>query len=390
MTITWQKLLLPPNEIDLNTLLRCGQAFRWRKINNVWSCALNNQILLLRETDQDDTHILEYTTLDGSLPNVDTTKFIHSYFNTFTSNLELYKQWREKDTYFPVKSEGSTIMGVRILSQDPWETLLSFIISSNNNIKRISQLCEVLCIAYGKEVGYYQNLPYFTFPKPIEFLPINDPKELSSKHIETLEYELRGLGFGYRAKYISKTVRLMIENPEFWETLNNDNSWSEDGDEKCIEFLRQFPGVGPKVADCVALMGCKRHDLVPVDTHVWNILRSTYRKEFEKWVDFLSIKEEEGEDGAKKLTTKDKARTSEIPKSSLKRSLSNKAVDVKIYPFVKRFFREYWGVKAGWAQSVVFSEMVKLDNGINDVEEYEKLLDKVRSFKGDGFKRRKI
>ncbi|ONH76831.1 N-glycosylase/DNA lyase [Pichia kudriavzevii] len=278
MTITWQKLLLPPNEIDLNTLLRCGQAFRWRKINNVWSCALNNQILLLRETDQDDTHILEYTTLD----------------------------------------------------------------------------------------------------------------ELSSKHIETLEYELRGLGFGYRAKYISKTVRLMIENPEFWETLNNDNSWSEDGDEKCIEFLRQFPGVGPKVADCVALMGCKRHDLVPVDTHVWNILRSTYRKEFEKWVDSLSIKEEEGEDGAKKLTTKDKARTSEIPKSSLKRSLSNKAVDVKIYPFVKRFFREYWGVKAGWAQSVVFSEMVKLDNGINDVEEYEKLLDKVRSFKGDGFKRRKI
>ena len=399
--MNWKKLLIPKHELDISTVLRSGQAFRWRFINGTWSCALNNQIIILRESEQTsevtDTQVLEYTGINPTTkPKMDTGEFLRSYFNLDIITAELYLHWSKVDVNFegfgpkvsvaevvtaikeetlatPPQSERDTpdlverseFLGVRILSQDPWETLVSFIISSNNNIKRISQLCEVLCIQYGRHIGDYFGVPYYTFPTPQEFLGGNaesNVSEITSAVKEKLEGQLRALGFGYRAKYITKTVTKMIEDPELWKRLHQNEGvlWNDvDGDISCVEFLRQFDGVGPKVADCVALMGCRRHDLVPVDTHVWNILRSRYRNEFNKWVDNLDT------------------RTDRLNKSALKKSLGNKGVDVKIYPFVKRFFREFWQVKAGWAQGVVFAGMVKLDNGINDQSDVQKLLDKV-------------
>ncbi|GAV26823.1 hypothetical protein PMKS-000279 [Pichia membranifaciens] len=309
---------------------------------------------------------------------------------------DLYEHWSQVDIHFPssflleeaivtVNKEGlptppdsgratpeilsqtetTTLLpnGVRILSQDPWETLVSFIISSNNNIKRISQLCETLCIRYGKFLGEYNGVPYYTFPKPGEFLKMEDTTvtEIPTEKLAELESQLRELGFGYRAKYITKTVKSMIENPQNFKKLCTGNAWASD--EECVEFLRQFDGVGPKVADCVALMGCGRHDLVPVDTHVWNILKNSYKKEFNKWVD----SQPENDPHAK----------INISKSNLKKALSKSAVDVKMYPFVKQFFRDFWGLKSGWAQAVVFAAEVKLDNGINHVDDVVKLISKV-------------
>lgn len=394
-TMAWKKLVTPANEIDLSTVLRSGQAFRWRNLNGVWSCALNNQIILLRECldEKLSQQVIEYRSIQSSdaklKETTDLSKFIHRYFNLDISISDLHKHWCKVDLHFPafkesaanVKMEEGGIptppesgrdtpvengslspVGVRIMSQDPWETLISFIISSNNNIKRISQLCEVLCITYGNYVGTYEGVPYFTFPTPREFFGSkNHNDEISTPQLSKLESQLRSLGFGYRAKYITKTVNAMIEKPELLEILMNPEKSLND-DVSCVEFLRQFDGVGPKVADCVALMGCKRHDLVPVDTHVWNILRNRYRTEFNKWVDLLG-----DESNAK------------YPKTSLKKALSNKAVDIKIYPFVKQFFKDYWERNSGWAQAVVFATVVKLDNGINSVEDVEKLISKVNN-----------
>lgn len=397
--MNWQKIVLPKYEIDLSTILRSGQAFRWRNLNNVWSCALNNQIILIKESVDkmnESTQIIEYLNINNDKEDntsKDITQFLNDYFNLSTSTRELHLHWSKVDSYFPqfnnddgVKTKTEDLLitppaserqspeistmipkGVRILSQDPWETLISFIISSNNNIKRISQLCEILCISYGKSIGTFSNIPYFTFPKPVEFFSLKENEKPTSLQLNKLESELRALGFGYRAKYITKTVNKMIEEPELYQKLiNSKTTWNGENtkdDELCVEFLREFDGVGPKVADCVALMGCHRHDLVPIDTHVWNILRSRYRDQFNNWVDLLSDD----------LLT--------IPKSTLKKSLSNKSVDVKIYPFVKQFFKDYWGIKSGWAQAVVFAGMVKLDNGINSVEDVEKLIDKVNNTK---------
>jgi N-glycosylase/DNA lyase len=390
--MSWQRLVLPKHEFNITAILRSGQAFRWRNINNVWSCALNNQIILIKEIPQLDTEtqcVIEYLNIEPrnlkTTNSVDISKFIHDYFNLSISLLDLHSCWCKTDPYFPnsnvieIKIEDQLISppenviqstsilssvflpkGVRILSQDPWETLISFIISSNNNIKRISQLCEILCISYGDYLGSYNNVPYYTFPKPHEFFKVNlKNRRITTDQLNNLESELRSLGFGYRAKYIMKTVHKMIENPKLFEQLMNcKTSWTDD--ESCVQFLRQFDGVGPKVADCVALMGCHRHDLVPVDTHVWNVLRNRYRNEFNKWVDLL--------DDENPVSSK----------SILKKALSNKSVDVKIYPFVKQFFKDFWGLKAGWAQAVVFAGIVKLDNGINHIGDIEKLIRKVK------------
>lgn len=402
--MSWQKLTLPCYEIHLPTVLRSGQAFRWRKIDGIWSCALNNQIILLREMSEKSEsghQVIEYMGIGGANTPamVPLSTFIHSYLNLGVLMHDLYKHWSQVDINFPssdlfqetvvtVKEEGlltppdsgratpETLSqtettnllpnGVRILSQDPWETLVSFIISSNNNIKRISQLCEILCIRYGKFLGEHNGVPYYTFPKPTEFFKIESTTftEIPTEKLAELESQLRELGFGYRAKYITKTVKSMIENPHNFKKLYTGNTWISD--EECVEFLRQFDGVGPKVADCVALMGCGRHDLVPVDTHVWNILKNSYKKEFNIWVD-------------SQPEIKPDAKTS-ISKSNLKKALSKSAVDVKIYPFVKQFFRDFWGLKSGWAQAVVFAAEVKLDNGINHVDDVGKLIGKVGNF----------
>lgn len=410
--MNWQKITLPYYELSLPTVLRSGQAFRWRNINGIWSCALNNQIILLREGNENNQslgqQVIEYTgvTFNDQKSTVDITKFINSYFNLGTSMFDLHKHWSKVDTNFPdyliIKEEFTDVglltppdseratpdvsdselpRGVRILAQDPWETLVSFIISSNNNIKRISQLCETLCIKYGTFIGELNGVPYFTFPQPKDFFQLNSNNakviEIPTSKLTKLETELRELGFGYRAKYITKTVQAMLENPDNFKRLYQPTTTWESDDE-CVQFLRQFDGVGPKVADCVALMGCNRTDLVPVDTHVWNVLKNTYRSDFNNWVDAIDDKTEEN---------------MVISKSNLKKSLGNKQVDVKIYPFVKRFFKEFWGLNSGWAQAVVFAGAVKLDNGINHVDDIEKLLikagkkmEKVESPK----KRRKI
>ncbi|KAG0681785.1 8-oxoguanine glycosylase ogg1 [Pichia californica] len=392
--MNWQKLALPQSELSLPTVLRSGQAFRWRNINGIWSCALNNQIILLRESDDDgdsnnNDKIIEYSSIkhENIKEAIEVSEFIKSYLNLNVSMIELHKQWSKVDNNF-VNIEISSLelkkeieqletppdsgratpdniifdetlpKGVRILKQDPWETLVSFIISSNNNIKRISQLCETLCLKYGNFIGEFNGVPYYTFPKPREFFKLKNNEKLTTIKLNKLESELRDLGFGYRAKYIMNTVKKMIENKENWEQLYKDESkW--ESDDQCVTFLRQFDGVGPKVADCVALMGCNRFDLVPVDTHVWKVLKNKYKSDFNKWVD--QLKENEVE----KLG---------IPKTNLKKSLSNKAVDIKVYPFVKRFFKDFWGIRSGWAQAVVFANAVKLDNGINNIEDVKKLL----------------
>ena len=353
----------------------------------------------MNENSESGHQVIEYMGI-GEAKNhpavIPLSTFVHSYLNLGVLMHDLYEHWSRVDIHFPssflleeaivtVKKEGlptppdsgratpevlsqtetTTLLpnGVRILSQDPWETLVSFIISSNNNIKRISQLCETLCIRYGKFLGEYNGVPYYTFPKPGEFLKMEDTTVtvIPTEKLAELESQLRELGFGYRAKYITKTVKSMIENPQNFKKLYTGNAWASD--EECVEFLRQFDGVGPKVADCVALMGCGRHDLVPVDTHVWNILKNSYRKEFNKWVDL----QPENDPHAK----------INISKSNLKKALSKSAVDVKMYPFVKQFFRDFWGLKSGWAQAVVFAAEVKLDNGINHVDDVGKLISRV-------------
>lgn len=392
-SIKWHNLLISKSDIHLATILRAGQAFRWRKLDTIWSCLINEKLILLDDSNSNEigSHFdLKYTTisLTGQGEMMENSKeeslqVIEKYLN-LTSDLTTNQlHWTRVDPHFPQvryptpdedTGEASQGHGVRILIQDPWEVLISFIISSNNNIKRISQLCETLCISYGKEFGNFDTLPYYTFPSPTDLFKMDNSKclgvldiEISQTQFDILEDELRVLGFGYRAKYIASTACKMLTDHENWKRLNQ-LDWEKEGDEQCVKFLKGFSGVGPKVADCVALMGCQRHELVPIDTHVWKIVQNIYRQEFINWVGTLKSEAE--------------------VKTKLRKSLSNKAVDVKLYPFVKQFFKDLWQINAGWAQAVVFAGEVKLENGINSHEDFNKLMEKVST--GNTVKRVKV
>lgn len=183
---------------------------------------------------------------------------------------DLYSQWSSADPNFKKKAPKFT--GIRILRQDAWETLICFICSSNNNIARISQMVEKLCIHFGKKVGTVDGRAYHDFPTPDALTGAD------------IEIRLRELGFGYRAKFIHQTaVTVAREREPGWlYTLENPESpafgvdpapgeemrfQGREGYRHAHEKLLELQGVGPKVADCVCLMGLGWSEAVPVDTH---------------------------------------------------------------------------------------------------------------------------
>lgn len=276
----WQKLPVSLGELCINTTLRCGQSFRWRKSDEgIWSMALHGRILALHQDPEYlyyrsifPTKKIATSPLDRS--SEDTLSLLKHYLNLGPNLTDLYAQWSSADVNFSRKAPKFT--GIRILKQDAWEALVGFICSSNNNIARISQMVEKLCINYGPLIGQLDQVDYYDFPTPAALAKPG------------VEQKLRELGFGYRAKYLYKTACMVVEKEDGWlDGLRNPESpvlgvepqpageWANEGREgyrNAHEELLTLQGVGPKVADCVCLMGLGWGDAVPVDTHGKSLL----------------------------------------------------------------------------------------------------------------------
>ncbi|KAG0638646.1 DNA glycosylase [Tuber brumale] len=298
----WHKLPLALSELSLSSVLRCGQSFRWKASNpGEWTCALNGRILTLR---QDDSHLhyrAVFPVTTTAPRNDDTVELIRDYFNLDINLTKLYERWSAADAHFLKKAV--RFAGIRMLRQDPWENLVSFICSSNNNISRISQMVDKLCTTFGPKLGEVDGHTYHDFPSPGALMG------------DGTEQTLRELGFGYRAKYISTTARIIAQDRLV--------GWL-DGLRKveyrdAHEALLGLSGVGPKVADCVCLMSLDKAEAVPVDTHVWQIAQRDYGF---------------GRGKHKSLT---------------------KAT----YEAIGDHFRKLWGQEAGWAHSVLFTADLK-------------------------------
>ncbi|KAJ5145714.1 8-oxoguanine DNA glycosylase N-terminal [Penicillium bovifimosum] len=316
----WQKLPISLGELCINTTLRCGQSFRWQHLpeSEEWRCVLYGNLLSLKQ----DSNYLYYRSVSASDTSTQTSndhfvRIIKHYFNLTPNLTELYAQWSSQDPNF--KKKAAQFTGIRILRQDAWEALVSFICSSNNNIARISQMVEKLCIHYGKPVATIDGRAYHDFPPP---------DALATKDVEG---NLRNLGFGYRAKYIYQTAVMVSNREKSWlDALSNPECppfgvnpkptgemkpEGRDGYREAHEKLLELQGVGPKVSDCVCLMGLGWGESVPVDTHVWQIAQRDYR--FGK--------------------------------------TSNKNLNKTTYDAVANHFRKLWGKEAGWAHSVLFT-----------------------------------
>ena len=241
----------------LESTLKCGQAFRWNKIaQNTFRGAYRERLWTLKQEDDR----IEYSVIhakDQALPTDNSHDLLWDYLNLNVDLGTLYTQWCSKDSHF--LEIASTFPGIRMLRQDPFENLLCFICSTNNNIGRITKMVNALCTAYGQHIATVEDVAYHDFPK------------LESLLHDGLEQELRALGFGYRAKFIAHTTRaLALLPPTYLHDLRSVPY------EEAHTALMGFMGVGAKVADCVALMSLDKTQAVPVDTHVLQIAHRDY------------------------------------------------------------------------------------------------------------------
>lgn len=285
----WHRVPCDPHQLYLPAVLRCGQSFRWNqslKDGGTWSLCLDSRVILLK---QDATH-LQFSS-EPELPT--TPDLVKDYLNLGVDLKKLWRDWSARDKRFGEPR----LTGVRILRQDPWETLIAFICSSNNNIKRISRMVQSLCDEYGSFVAEWEGHRYHGFPSPAELCKPG------------VEERLRALGFGYRAKYIVQTASRIASMPDGLAYLH---SLRDVPYEEAHAALTKFAGVGPKVADCVCLMSLDKHDVVPVDTHIWQIAQRDYK-------------------------------------------MGVKTQNAREYNQVQEAFRKLWGPYAGWAHSVLFA-----------------------------------
>ncbi len=181
------------------------------------------------------------------------------YFDMETDYAEIIAGIDKNDTYLLTAAEYGK--GIRILHQDLWEMIISFIISQQNNIKRIRKCINLLCEKYGEKRRAANGVIYFDFPTP---------KSLAEVQVEALY----ACGLGYRSRYIYETA-----NSVYRGDINLEELYRMDYDTARKELLKLY-GVGVKVADCICLFALHKTDAFPRDTHINKVLATQYPKGF--------------------------------------------------------------------------------------------------------------
>ena len=238
------------NSFNTTHIFECGQCFRWNKEQDgSYMGVVKNNVLNVKE---EKNRIIFTGMCKDNIKELVTT-----YFNLETDYSKIKNELSKVDTFLKTSIEYGS--GIRILKQDLWETIISFIISANNNIPRIKGIIERLSKQYGKEIKF-NGKSYYTFPS-IE--------ELSKASIQ----DLRKLGLGFRDKRIYETT-LAFKNGKY----NLHKIEKIEDTNKIRQLLLELPGVGPKVADCILLFGLNKFDVFPIDVWVRRVMNDLYIK----------------------------------------------------------------------------------------------------------------
>lgn len=277
-----------------------GQSFTWEVLDPLtWYNVISGYCVIIR-LDEESQKVNLFIPKDIE-DQESAYAAVFDYLRLNVNLEDLCLDWSKSDPKFP-----QNYPGIRLLRQDPLETLFAFICSQNNLISRIKQLVRTLKREFGVLKGSYvidgDVVDFYGFTEDVSVF-------LDS------EAQLREWKFGYRAKYISSAASFLLENKI--QNSSDLNKYRDQGYEETVQFLRKVPGIGPKVADCVALMSLDQLGSVPIDTHIWRIARERY-------------------------------------KFALSKSTVATMND-RLYKEIGDKFRELFGDKAGWAHSVLFT-----------------------------------
>ena len=263
-------------KIDVENSINSGQVFLWRKNNNCWY-GINGQDIL----------------------RVEKNGKMHSYQNLRVNffrkqdNMDEIIKSISKDKI--IKKAIKEYSGLRIFQQDPFQCLISFIISSNSNIQKIKTNLEAISKKFGAKVTF-ENQEFFLFPKP---------EELAKATIN----ELRNCGIGYRAKFVKEATNMVFSKKINFENLEKSN-YQETKEKICA-----IPGVGNKVADCVMLFSLNKLEAFPLDRWIIRILEKYYPNKFQ---------------------------------------IDTKTITKKQYDILHKKIVDYFGSNAGYAQQFLF------------------------------------
>ena len=237
-----------PKDFNLEHILECGQCFRWKKEeDSSYTGVLKSGVVNVKITAP---HQL---TVKSELIGNDVT-IIRQYFDIDRDYAKIKKMILKNDKNMQLAVRYG--YGIRILKQDPWEMLISFIISAANNIPRISKTIENISKAYGKKV-MFEGRDYYLFPSP---------NELKKTTIE----ELRNLNLGFRDKYVYEAVQKVVSKEINLEKIKNMDY------EDAKKELMKISGVGAKVADCILLFSMEKMEAFPIDTWIKKVMTQLY------------------------------------------------------------------------------------------------------------------
>jgi len=272
---------------NLDVTLCCGQVFRWDKRGDWWYGVVGDRVFRIRQTNTE----LEFGNADE--------KFIKNYFG-LDEDLQKIRDRIGRDDY--IKTALREFWGLRIVRQDPWECLISYICATYKSIAAIKQMLFKLAKKFGEKMTL-DGYDFYTFPAP-------------EKLAKTTESGLAACGLGYRAKYVLETSKKIYESAFDLERLRKMPY------QQAKKELLGLSGVGLKVADCVLLFSLGRLDAFPVDVWVKRAILRHYAEHF--------------------------------PDAFVKKIVSQESLSNSAYERLNEFGRNYFGEYAGYAQEYLY------------------------------------
>lgn len=225
-------------DYNLDHIFDCGQCFRWEKesdgsytgiaFSKIANFSIIDQNLIIKNSEEGDFEKIWYNYLDMSedYGHIKETLITNDKTGIMEDAIKVGK-------------------GIRILRQDTWETLISFIISQNNNIPRIKKNIGDLCRTYGKPSGVYKERKFFEMPDAVDLAKLS-------------EEEINPLKLGYRSKFLIDTAKNVKEEGNIRQDIGS------------------YMGVGPKVESCIRLFGLHEMDSFPIDVWVKRVMNRLY------------------------------------------------------------------------------------------------------------------
>ena len=280
-------MLLTNIPFDLDLTLCCGQIFKWEKKDEWWCGVIEDKPIKIRQINTQ----LEIKNINSNL--------VKRYFGL---NDDLYEIKRKICRDKHIEKALNKFWGLRIIHQDPWECLISYICATYKSIPAIRKMLYKLSEKFGEKKIFDDNI-FFTFPKP---------EQLHSAK----ESDLLDCGLGYRSKYVLATSKKIFCNESIFEDLKKLPYF------QAKKKLIDFPGVGPKVADCILLFSLGKNNAFPIDIWIKRVILRYYSNYFSK--QFIS-----------KIST-------------------GRAITTSDYNILNEFGRTYFGEYAGYAQEYLY------------------------------------